>query len=93
MLAFRPGFQFQPDRYDPYLRLGTIAVFVRDQERSRRFYLDQLGFRLVPDAPLQSAGSSLAVTPPDGTAVLSLVAPKPGSEECALIGRPTQIIF
>jgi len=91
LLAYRRG--FQPDRHDPYLRLGTIAVFVRDQERSRRFYLDQLGFRLVPDAPLQSAGSSLAVTPPDGTAVLSLVAPKPGSEECALIGRPTQIIF
>jgi serine phosphatase RsbU (regulator of sigma subunit)/catechol 2,3-dioxygenase-like lactoylglutathione lyase family enzyme len=84
---------FQPDRHDPYLRLGTIAVFISDKEQSRRFYLDQLGFRLVLDAPLQSAGSFLAVTPPDGTAVLSLVAPKPGSEEYALIGRPTQIIF
>src|SRR5689334_20426804 len=92
LLAFRPSSQFQPDRQDPYLRLGTIAVFVRDQERSRRFYLDQLGFRLVPDAPLPSAASSLAVTPPDGTAVLSLVVPKPGSEEFKLIGRPTQII-
>jgi serine phosphatase RsbU (regulator of sigma subunit)/catechol 2,3-dioxygenase-like lactoylglutathione lyase family enzyme len=91
MLARRGS--FQPDRHDPYLRLGTIAVFIRDKEQSRRFYLDQLGFRLVLDAPLQSAGSSLAVTPPDGTAVLSLVAPKPGSEEYALIGRPTQIIF
>src|SRR5439155_11116843 len=84
---------FQPDRVDPYLRLGTITVFISDSERSRRFYLDQLGFRLVLDAPLQSGGTSLAVTPPDGTAVLSLVAPQPGSEEYALIGRPTQIIF
>src|SRR5258708_4905622 len=84
---------FQPDRHDPYLRLGTIAVFVRDKECSRRFYLDQLGFRLALDVPLRSVENSLAVTPPDGTAVLSLIAPKAGSDEYQLIGRPTQIIF
>jgi len=84
---------FQPDRQDPYLRLGAIAVFVRDQDRSRRFYLEQLGFLPAADASLQSAERSLAVTPPDGTAVLSLVAPKPESEEYKLIGRSTQIVF
>jgi len=85
---------FHPDRHDPYLRLGTIAVFVRDKEQSRRFYLDQLGFRLALDVPLPSVENSLAVTPPDGTAVLSLIAPKAGSDEYQLIGpRPTQIIF
>ena len=30
---------------DPILRIHCIKVFVRDQERSLRFYLDQLGFR------------------------------------------------
>ena len=84
---------FHPDRQDPYLRLGAIAVFVRDQDRSLRFYLDQLGFSRAFDAPLQSADRTLAVTPPDGTAVLSLIAPQPGSEEYKLIGRPTQIVF
>jgi serine phosphatase RsbU (regulator of sigma subunit) len=84
---------FHPDRQDPYVRLGTITVFVRDQDRSRRFYLDQLGFRLAFDAPLQSAEHSLAVTPPDGTAVLLLVAPRPGSDECKLIGRSSPIVF
>src|SRR5262245_28147998 len=84
---------FQPDRKDAYLRLGAITVFVRDQERSLRFYLDQLGFSRASDAPLQAADRALAVTPPDGTAVLSLVAPQPGSEEYKLIGRPTQIVF
>ena len=83
---------FHPDRQDPYLRLGAITIFVRDQERSRQFYLDQLGFCLADGARLQSQ-RSLAVTPPDGTAVLSLVAPNPGSEEYKLIGRPTQIVF
>src|SRR5215472_4856004 len=84
---------FHGDRQDPYLRLGAITVFVRDQDRSLRFYLDQLGFSLAFDAPLQSANRTLAVTPPDGTAVLSLIAPQPGSEEYKLIGRPTQIVL
>jgi serine phosphatase RsbU (regulator of sigma subunit)/predicted enzyme related to lactoylglutathione lyase len=84
---------FHPDRQDPYVRLGAVTIFVHDQDQSRRFYLDQLGFCLAFEASLQSADRSLAVTPPDGTAVLSLVAPKPGSEEYKLIGRSTQIVF
>jgi serine phosphatase RsbU (regulator of sigma subunit)/predicted enzyme related to lactoylglutathione lyase len=84
---------FRPDRQDPYLRLGAISVFVRDQERSLRFYQEQLGFRRAFDTPLRSADRTPAVTPPDGTAVLLLIAPPPGSEEHKLIGQPTQIVF
>src|SRR5436305_14667577 len=84
---------FHPDRRDPYLRLGTVTVFVRDQERSLRFYLDQLGFGLAFDDQLPTGGRWLAVSPPDGTALLGLEAPKPDSEEYKLIGRPTQIAF
>jgi len=84
---------FHPDRRDPYLRLNTVSVFVRDQDRSLRFYLDQLGFSLAFDVRLSSGDRWLAVTPPDGTAMLELVAPKPESEEYRLIGRPTQIVF
>ncbi len=84
---------FHPDRKDPYLRLGAVTVFVRDQDRSLRFYLDQLGFSLALDTSFPSGDRLLAVTPPDGTATLALVAPKPGSEEYKLIGRSTQIVF
>ncbi|MGA8028126.1 MAG: SpoIIE family protein phosphatase [Bryobacteraceae bacterium] len=84
---------FLPGREDPYLRLGTVNVFVRDQDRSLRFYLDQLGFSLAVDACLPSGDRWLTVTPPDGTASLALLAPKPGSEEYGLIGRSTQIVF
>lgn len=84
---------FHPDRQDPYLRLGTVTVFVRDQDRSLRFYRDQLGFDLAFDTCLPSGDRWLTVTPPDGTASLALVAPKPGSEEVKLIGRPTEIVF
>ena len=38
------------DSQEPYVSLHFIIIFVRDQERSLRFYLDQLGFRLIVDA-------------------------------------------
>ena len=84
---------FQPGREDPYLRLGTVTVFVRDQERSLHFYLRQLGFNLAIDSRLPSGDRWLAVIPPDGTAMLALVAPKPDSEEYNLIGCSTHIVF
>jgi serine phosphatase RsbU (regulator of sigma subunit) len=81
------------DLQNPYLRLHAVNVFVRDQERSLRFYLDQLGFDLAFDARIQSGQRWVAVTPPDGGAVLALIAPAPGSKEHKLIGRATQVVF
>jgi serine phosphatase RsbU (regulator of sigma subunit) len=78
---------------DPHLRIHAVRVFVRDQERSLRFYLDRLGFRLAFDARLESGQRWVAVAPPDGSAVLSLIAPGPRSPEYRLIGRATQVVF
>jgi serine phosphatase RsbU (regulator of sigma subunit)/catechol 2,3-dioxygenase-like lactoylglutathione lyase family enzyme len=78
---------------DPYLRIHAVRVFVRDQERSLRFYVDQLGFRVAFDAQLGYGQRWVAVAPPDGTAVLSLVAPSPRSPEHKLIGRATPVVF
>jgi serine phosphatase RsbU (regulator of sigma subunit)/predicted enzyme related to lactoylglutathione lyase len=75
------------------LRIHCVKVFVRDQERSLHFYLDQLGFRLVADTLLQSGERWLAVAPPDGDTVLALVAPEPDSRLHQLIGRPTDVVF
>jgi serine phosphatase RsbU (regulator of sigma subunit)/catechol 2,3-dioxygenase-like lactoylglutathione lyase family enzyme len=80
-------------RQDPYFRLHCVNIFVRDQDRSLRFYLDQLGFHLAFDAKLQSGERWVAVTPPDGTAILTLIEPKPGTQEYKLIGRATQVVF
>jgi serine phosphatase RsbU (regulator of sigma subunit) len=82
-----------PDRKEPYLRFHAVKIFVRDQDRSLRFYLDQLGFNLVYDTRLQSGERWVAVAPPDGTAILALVAPKSGTREYKLIGRATQVAF
>ncbi len=76
-----------------FLGLHAVNVFVRDQDRSLRFYIDQLGFHVAFDARLQSGERWVAVAPPDGTAVLTLVAPAPDSKEYKLIGRPTGIIL
>ncbi len=81
------------DRQDPHLRIHAVRVFVRDQEQSLRFYRDQLGFELAFDSRLQSGQRWVAVAPPDGSAVLSLIAPHPRSPEYKLIGRPTQVVF
>ena len=76
-----------------HLRIHAINIYVRDQDQSLRFYLDQLGFSLVGDVRFGSGQRWVAVAPPDGSAVLSLVAPKPDSKECMLIGRHTQVVF
>jgi len=80
-------------RHGLHLRLHCVNIFVRNQDRSLRFYLDQLGFHLALDARLQSGDRWVAVAPPDGSAILSLVVPKPNSQEYKLIGRSTQVVF
>jgi serine phosphatase RsbU (regulator of sigma subunit) len=81
------------DSQDPYLRLHGINIFVRDLDRSVRFYVEQLGFHLALDKRMQSGQRLLAVAPPDGTGFLRLIAPSPDSEAYKLIGRPTQVVF
>jgi serine phosphatase RsbU (regulator of sigma subunit)/predicted enzyme related to lactoylglutathione lyase len=82
-----------PDRQAPYLRIFFSTVFVRDQDRSLRFYVDQLGFSLVVDNRFEGGGRWIAVAPPEGSAILALVTPEVGSEEYDLIGQARQIVF
>src|SRR4029077_1666208 len=82
-----------PPTREEHLRLHCVNIFVRDQDRSLRFYLNQLGFHLAFDAKLQSGDRWVAVAPPNGEAILVLVVPKPDSREYKLIGRATQISF
>jgi len=82
-----------PDQPASYLGIHAVNIFVRDQERSLQFYRDQLGFELAFDARLQSGQRWVAVAPPDGTAVLALIAPDPDSDQYQLIGRPTDVVF
>src|SRR5262249_49479655 len=88
---FRPATRL--DRKDPYLVLQQVTLFVRDQEKSLRFFVDALGFKLVLDYTHPELGRFIMVAPPDGTARMSLVAPKPESEEYEQIGMARQLVF
>jgi serine phosphatase RsbU (regulator of sigma subunit)/catechol 2,3-dioxygenase-like lactoylglutathione lyase family enzyme len=85
--------EFPPDAHSSFLSIHAVRIFVHDLDRSLRFYLDQLGFRLVIDTRLQSGERWVGVSPPDGNAILNLVAPRPKSVEHRLIGRATQVVL
>jgi catechol 2,3-dioxygenase-like lactoylglutathione lyase family enzyme len=74
-----------------FLSIHALRIFVRDRDRSLGFYLGPLGFRLVIDARLQSGERWVAVAPPDGTAILALIAPPARSGEHKLIGCATHV--
>jgi len=78
---------------ESFLSIHAVRIFVHDLDRSLHFYLDQLGFRLVIDTRLQSGERWVAVSPPDGDTILTLVAPRPKSVEHKLIGRATQVVL
>ena len=81
------------ERPAPHLSIYLVNIFVRDQERSVRFYVDQLGFQLAFDADYQAGHRWVAVSPPDGSTVLLLIQPKKGSAEYKLIGRATHVVL
>jgi serine phosphatase RsbU (regulator of sigma subunit)/catechol 2,3-dioxygenase-like lactoylglutathione lyase family enzyme len=81
------------DGRDPYLCLHFVIIFVRDQERSLRFFSDKLGFRVVVDHTFEDGNRWIEVAPPDGTAQLGIALPMPGSDPEKLIGGLTDIYF
>ena len=77
----------------PYLSIQDIVVFVRDLEVSKRFYLEQLGFELITEQRLPTGERWIEVAPPDGSANLALVEPKPDAPEYKLIGGYRWVLF
>jgi hypothetical protein len=75
--ARQDGSAVRLDRQDPYLRLQSLTIYVRDLEKSLKFYLEQLGFQLVFDARIQPGRRWVTVAPPDGTAISRSLRPSP----------------
>src|SRR3974390_497149 len=84
----------RPGREEPYLCIQDVIIFVRDLAISLQFYVDKLGFGLVagrrvpPGSANQDVHSDrgwIEVAPPDGSANLTLVAPRPDRPEYQLI--------
>ena len=83
----------RPGREEPYLSIQDIVVFVRDLDVSKRFYLEQLGFELITEQRLPTGERWIEVAPPDGSADLALVEPKPDAPEYKLIGGYRWVLF
>ena len=54
--------------------VGAVAVPVRDQERSVRFYIERLGFEIRLDVPMGDGGRWVQVAPPGARVPVALVA-------------------
>ena len=79
------------DGTDPYLCLHFVIIYVRDQERSLRFYVDQLGFRVTVDHTFPDGTRWIEVSPPDGTAQLGLSLAR--EEDIARLIGDTRVYF
>jgi serine phosphatase RsbU (regulator of sigma subunit) len=78
-------------QYDPRFQFATVMV--RDQDRSLRFYVDQLGFRLVADEQVPSGGRWTVVEPSDRSVLVVLVTPPESSDDCGRIGQDTGLVL
>lgn len=81
------------DGQDPYVCLHFVIIFVRDQERSLRFYVDQLGFRVAVDHRFDDGRRWIEVAPPDGNANLGLAPVESGDDIESLISKETRVWF
>jgi serine phosphatase RsbU (regulator of sigma subunit) len=87
----------------PFLRLNFVTLWVRDQERSRRFFVETLNFEAIVDVRIPEEGRWIVVAPPaagwlSGTAGvglpgIALVVPPEGSAERQHIGQNTGFSF
>jgi serine phosphatase RsbU (regulator of sigma subunit)/catechol 2,3-dioxygenase-like lactoylglutathione lyase family enzyme len=81
------------DGKDPYLCLHFAIIYVRDHERSLRFYVDQLGFRVVVDHRFENGQRWIEVAPADGNAHLGLTELRPEDDVEKLIRPEARIWF
>ena len=86
----------------PFLRLNFVTLWVRDQKRSRQFFLEKLAFEAIVDVPTPDGGRWIVVAPPSswlpgtsgaGLTGITLIVPPEGSAERQRIGQSTGFSF
>lgn len=81
------------DGKDPYLCLHFVIIYVRDLDRSLRFYVDKLAFRVVVDHRFDNGRRWIEVAPADGNAHLGLALLQPEEDAEKLIRPESRIWF
>src|SRR6516164_2130041 len=87
----------------PFVRLNFVTLWVRDQERSRQFFLEKLAFEAIVDVPTPEGGRWIIVAPPAagwlpetsglGCPGVALCVPPEGSADQQRIGQSTGVAF
>ena len=87
----------------PFLRLNFVTLWVRDQERSRQFFVEKLAFEAIVDVQTPEGGQWIVVAPPAagwlagttgaGLPGIALCVPPKGSAEERRIGQSTGFSF
>jgi len=71
----------------------SVGVYAGDQERSKRFFTETLGFELVQDTPMgegPGAARWIEVAPPDRNVILVLFTPEGDQDR---IGTFSNVLF
>jgi lactoylglutathione lyase len=77
-------------------RLGTVCLFVSDQDRAKKFYTDVLGFELRQDAPLYPGATTrwVSVAPKGAATELILYLPDENWEHYRqVVGKSQAVTF
>ncbi|MDQ4076978.1 MAG: VOC family protein [Chloroflexota bacterium] len=77
-------------------RVGTVSVFVANQERAKQFYTEVLGFELRTDAPLYPGSTArwLAVAPRGAATEIVLYLPDENWEHYQqVVGKSQALTF
>lgn len=87
----------------PFLRLNFATLWVRDQEQSRRFFVERLGFEAIVDVELPGQGRWVVVAPRPadwlheaaggGLPGIAICVPPDGAAEWQRIGQNTGLSF
>jgi serine phosphatase RsbU (regulator of sigma subunit) len=87
----------------PFLRLNFVTLWVLDQERSWRFFVEKLSFQTIVDMPTPEGGRWVVVAPSAagwltgtagaGLSGIALCVPPEGSAEHQRIGQNTGFSF
>lgn len=76
--------------------VGTVSVYVADQDRAKDFYVNKLGFELRQDAPLSPGAKNrwLAVAPKGATTEVVLYLPDENWEHYRqVVGKSQSVTF
>lgn len=75
-------------------KVGTVSIFVADQERAKAFYTEKLGFTLVTDQPLWPGATTrwISVAPSGGQPEVILYKPDENWEHYSQVVGKSQAV-